>query len=50
MFIAASIIYIILAILMGPFWPFAFLAGKGGPIGYIIVIIWITIAIAGLSS
>jgi hypothetical protein len=50
MFIAAIIIYIVLAIITGPFWPLDLLGGKGGLLGYLLVIGWGALLIAGLNS
>ncbi len=50
MFTAAIVIYVIFAILTGPFWPLDLLSGKAGPIGYILVILWIALLIAGIVS
>lgn len=49
MFIAAIVIYIILAILFGPLWPLS-MFGKGGILGKIIVALWVALLIAGMSS
>lgn len=49
MFIAAIIIYIILAIAVGPLWPLEMFA-KGGILGIIFVIGWFVLLIAGLGS
>ena len=50
MLIDAVIMYIILAILTGPFWPLALLGGRAGPLGYILVIIWLGLLIGGSVS
>jgi hypothetical protein len=47
MFTAAMIIYVIVSILAGPFWPFDLLAGKAGLLGRILVIGWIYMLIKG---
>ena len=49
MLIAAGIIYAIFAVLTGPFWPLELLGGKAGPLGYLLVIIWIALLIGGLN-
>lgn len=46
MLIAAIVIYVILAILIGITWPLTLLA-KAGPIGYIIVIAWFVLFVWG---
>lgn len=48
MFIAAMIIYVIAAILTGPFWPLELISGKAGPIGILIVIGWAALLIGGI--
>jgi hypothetical protein len=48
MLIAAVIIYVILALVTGPFWPFELLGGKAGPLGYLLVIVWFILLIAGI--
>jgi len=50
MFIAAIVIYVILAIFFGPIWPIELLAGRGGLIGEIIAIGWGALLIIGLSN
>ena len=50
MHIAVIIIYGILAILGGPFWPLDFISGKAGCFGQITFLIWIGLFIAALSS
>lgn len=50
MFISALIIYTIGAFLAGPTWPLDLIAGKAGPIGIILVIGWILLLIAGITS
>ena len=50
MHIAVIIIYGILAILGGPFWPLDFISGKAGCFGQITILIWIGLFIAALSS
>ena len=50
MLIAAGIIYAIFAVLTGPFWPLELLAGKAGPLGYLLVIIWLGLLISGFVS
>ena len=49
MFIAAIIIYVILAIILGPLWPLS-MFGKGGLIGKLVVAGWVALLIAGLNS
>ena len=48
MFIAAIIIYVILAFIFGSMWPLAMIA-KGGLLGKIIVAAWASLLIAGLA-
>ncbi len=50
MFILALIIYTIVALLLGPFWPFDLLSGKAGPIGIILTLGWIALLIGGINS
>ena len=50
MLIAAGIIYAIFAVLTGPFWPLELLGGKAGPLGYLLVIIWLGLLIGGFAS
>jgi hypothetical protein len=50
MLIAAIIIYVIFAIFTGPFWPLELISGKAGPIGVILVLLWLALLIAGLVS
>lgn len=50
MLIAAIIIYVIFAILTGPLWPLALLGGKAGPIGYLLVAVWVGLLIGGAAS
>lgn len=50
MFIAAIIIYAVLAIIAGPWWPIELLAGKAGLLGILLVLGWIALLIAGLAS
>ena len=50
MLIAAVIFYVIMAFITGPLWPLELLGGKGGPIGYLLVIIWLGLLIGGFVS
>lgn len=50
MFIAALIIYTIVAILIGPLWPFELISGKAGPIGIILTLGWFALLIGGINS
>jgi hypothetical protein len=50
MLIAAGIIYVIFAVLTGPFWPLELLGGKAGPLGYLLVIVWLGLLIGGSVS
>ena len=50
MLIAAIVIYVILALLTGPFWPLDYISGKAGCLGQIISLLWGGLCIAGLSS
>ena len=45
MFTVGIIIYVIVSIIIGPFWPFDLIAGKAGWIGRIFVIGWIYLLI-----
>ena len=49
MFIAAIVIYIVLAILLGPLWPLQ-MFGKGGLLGKLLVAGWVALLIAGLNA
>ena len=40
MLIAAIVIYVILALLTGPFWPLDYISGKAGCLGQIICLLW----------
>lgn len=46
MFIAGTVIYIILAILLGPLWPLQ-MFGRGGLIEKLIVLGWLSLMICG---
>lgn len=50
MFTAAIIIYVIFAFIAGPMWPLQLLGGKAGLLGYVLVIGWLALLIAGMSS
>lgn len=50
MLIAAIIIFIILAIFRGPLWFLELLAGKAGPLGYIVVIVWAILLFMGIRA
>lgn len=50
MFILAIIIYVIFGFLTGPLWPLQLLGGKAGPLGYLLVIGWVILLIAGINS
>ncbi|MFZ4414663.1 MAG: hypothetical protein ACOYOV_16385 [Bacteroidales bacterium] len=50
MIIAALIIYVIFAFIVGPFWPLEAISGKGGPIGVILGLVWLGLLIAGFVS
>ena len=49
MFIAAIVIYVILAILLGPLWPLQ-MFGKGGLLGKLVVAAWVALLIAGINA
>lgn len=49
MLTTAIIIYVILAILLGPLWPLEMFA-KAGLLGKIIVAAWATLLIAGINA
>ena len=38
---AAAIIYVIVAVLLGASWPLELLKGKAGPLGYLVLLIWV---------
>ncbi len=46
---AAIIIYLIAAVLVGPLWPLELISGKAGPLGVLLAIGWIALLIYGLS-
>ncbi len=48
MLIAAIIIYVVFAVFTGAQWPLELLNGKAGPIGYVLVLLWLALLIAGL--
>lgn len=48
MFIAAMIIYVFAAFLVGPFWPLELISGKAGPIGILLAIGWVALLIGGM--
>jgi len=48
MFTLSVIIYVIFAILTGPMWPLELIGGKAGPIGYLLVLVWVGLLIGGL--
>ena len=50
MFIAAMIIYVIVAFLVGPFWPLQLISGKAGPLGILLAIGWFALLIGGMGS
>jgi hypothetical protein len=50
MFIAAMVIYVIFAFIVGPFWPLEAISGKGGPIGVILALLWVGLLIGGIVS
>lgn len=50
MLILACIIYVVLAFISGPLWPIQLLSGKAGPLGYLLLVGWIVLFIAGLNS
>ena len=47
MLILAIVIYVVLALLMGPLWPLQ-MTGKGGFIGWAIVVGWLVLLLGGL--
>ena len=49
MLVLAIIIYVILAICLGPLWPLE-MFGRGGFLGKLIVAGWVSLLIAGLNS
>ena len=50
MLILSVIIYVIFSFMAGPLWPLPLLGGKAGPLGYLLVICWFALFIAGLNS
>jgi hypothetical protein len=50
MIIATLIIYVIFAIIIGPFWPLEAIAGKGGPLGVMLGLVWFGLLIGGVVS
>jgi hypothetical protein len=50
MLILACIIYIVIAFMAGPLWPLQMLGGKAGPLGYLLLIVWIALFILGLKT
>ncbi len=44
------IIYVVLALIAGSLWPLKLLGGKAGPLGYLLLICWLILFIAGLTS
>lgn len=50
MLILSIIIYVIFAFIAGPLWPLSLLGGKAGPLGYLLLICWLILFIAGLNS
>jgi hypothetical protein len=46
--ILACVIYIIIAFIAGPLWPLQLLGGKARPLGYLLLIGWIILFLAGL--
>jgi hypothetical protein len=49
MLTVAIIIYVILAFFFGPLWPLS-MFDKGGCLGQIIVLAWVSLLIAGLNN
>lgn len=49
MLVVAGIIYVILAVLFGPLWPLS-MFGRGGCLGQLIVVAWVSLFVAGLNS
>jgi len=47
---AAIIIYLIAAVLVGPSWPLQLISGKAGPLGVLLAIGWFALLIYGLGS
>lgn len=50
MLIAAIIIYIIFAFIVDFSWPIQLLKGRGGPLGYLVLVVWVGLIIGGLAS
>lgn len=50
MFIAAMIIYVIVAFLVRPLWPLQLISGKAGPLGILLAIGWFALLIGGMGS
>ena len=49
MFTVAIIIYVVLAILLGPLWPLSMFA-KAGLLGKIIVVAWVALLVSGMNG
>ncbi len=50
MITAAIVLYVIFALIKGVLWPLELLGGKGGVLGYLLLIIWISLIIGGSAS
>lgn len=50
MLITAIIIYFIFAFIVDFSWPIQLLQGRGGPLGYVVLVIWVGLLIGGLAS
>lgn len=50
MLLLACVIYVVIAFMAGPLWPLQMLGGKAGPLGYLLLIVWIALFVGGLNS
>ena len=40
MFTISIIVYVVVALIVGPLWPLELLGGKAGPLGLMLVLVW----------
>ena len=50
MFTISIIVYVVVALIVGPLWPLEFLGGKAGPLGLMLVLVWGFFLIWGIIS
>ena len=50
MYALVLIIYVVVAILVGPFWPLQLISGKAGPLGILLALGWFGMLIGGLNN